>query len=95
MIEDAALFDSTGSEVFTIVNPGQGPNATNTTCDPASGTNPACPPNVAAARSYDGVEFRVTKSLSQHWFELFSYTYSHFRGNYTGVTSSHITDAGK
>src|SRR5437879_2807971 len=75
---DAALFDSTGSEVFTIVKPGQGPNATNTTCDPASGTNPACPPNVAAARSHDGVEFRVTKSLSQHWFGLFSYTYSHF-----------------
>jgi hypothetical protein len=94
VIEDAALFDSTGSEVFTIVNPGQGPNATNTSCDPSSGTNPACPPNVAAARSYDGVEFRVTKSLSQHWFGLFSYTYSHFRGNYTGLTSSDIADGG-
>jgi hypothetical protein len=94
VIEDAALFDSTGSEVFTIVNPGQGPNGTNTTCDPASGTNPACPANIPAARSYDGVEFRVTKSLSQHWFGLFSYTYSHFRGNYTGLTSSDIADGG-
>jgi hypothetical protein len=94
VIEDAALFDSTGSEVFTIVNPGQGPNLTNTTCDAASGTNPACPNNVPAARSYDGVEFRVTKSLSQHWFGLFSYTYSHFRGNYTGLTSSDLADGG-
>ncbi|MCU1249559.1 MAG: TonB-dependent receptor [Edaphobacter sp.] len=30
----------------------------------------------------------------QHWFGLFSYTYSHFRGNYTGSTSSDIADGG-
>jgi Carboxypeptidase regulatory-like domain len=94
VIEDAALFDPSGSEVFTIVNPGQGPNATNTTCDPTSGVVPGCPSNIPAARSYDGVEFRVTKSLSQHWFGLFSYTYSHFRGNYTGLTSSDLADGG-
>jgi Carboxypeptidase regulatory-like domain len=94
VIEDAALFDPTGSEVFTIVNPGQGPNATNSTCDAASGVTPVCPNNIPAARSYDGVEFRLTKSLSQHWFGLFSYTYSHFRGNYTGLTSSDLADGG-
>jgi Carboxypeptidase regulatory-like domain len=92
VIEDAALFDPTGSEIFTIVNPGQGPNATNTSCDASSGVSPACPNNIAAARSYDGMELRVTKSVSQHWFGMFSYTYSHFRGNYTGLTSSDLAD---
>ena len=94
VIEDAALFDPSGSEIFTIVNPGQGPNGTNSTCDASSGVQPACPGNVPAARSYDGVEFRLTKTLSQHWFGLFSYTYSHFRGNYTGLTSSDLADGG-
>jgi len=88
VIEDAALFDSTGSEVFTIVNPGEGPNATNTVC------GAACPPNVKAARSYDGLEFRVSKNLSNHWYGLFSYTYSSLRGNYSGLTTSDIADGG-
>ncbi len=47
---------------------------------------------VAAARSYDGVEFRLTKAQGHHWFGMFSYTYSHLRGNYTGLTSSDISD---
>jgi Carboxypeptidase regulatory-like domain len=97
VIEDAALFNSSGEEVFTIVNPGQGQNATNTTCDSPSllpeGV-PTCPPNVHAARSYDGVELRLTKASSNHWFGMFSYTYSHLRGNYTGLTSTDISDGG-
>jgi hypothetical protein len=54
------------------------------------------PPNntIPAARSYDGVELRLTKAMSNHWSGLFSYTYSHFRGNYTGLTSSDLADAG-
>jgi len=94
VIEDAALFDSSGSEVFTVVNPGEGQNRTNTTCDAASGITPVCPNNIKPARSYDGLEFRLTKSTSQHWFGMFSYTYSHFRGNYTGLTSSDLSDGG-
>ena len=100
VIEDAALFSPEGEEVFTIVNPGQGQNATNTTCDVA-GVSPftgdsyaACPPNVHAARSYDGVEIRLVKGNSKHWFGMFSYTYSHLRGNYTGLTSSELSDGG-
>jgi len=59
-------------------------------------TSGPAPPNqtIPAARSYDGVELRLNKALSQHWSGLFSYTYSHFRGNYTGLTSSDLADAG-
>ena len=97
VIEDSALFDSTGTEVFTIVNPGEGLNATNTTCDNASllpAGVPLCPPNIKPARSYDGVEIRLTKSSSNHWSGMFSYTYSSLRGNYTGLTSTDIADGG-
>ena len=106
VIEDASLASSvTGSETFVVVNPGYGSNATYNgfcqflygagaqDCTSASGVNP---PNqtIPAARSYDGVEFRLSKALSNHWAGLFSYTYSHFRGNYTGLTSSDIADGG-
>ena len=47
---------------------------------------------IPAARSYDGLELRLTKSVSQHWFGMFSYTYSHLRGNYTGLTSTDVAD---
>ncbi len=58
------------------------------------GTCPACPLNPTAQRSYDGVEFRLTKALSQHYSGMFSYTYSKLRGNYTGLTTSEQTDGG-
>src|SRR5262249_28096239 len=60
----------------------------NTTCLPQD-----CVPQhlIPAARSYDGVEFRLTKTHS-HYSGMFSYTYSKLRGNYTGLTSSDISD---
>jgi len=92
-IEDTAIFFPDGSETFLIVNPGFGPNATNLseTCtdDPRG-----CPPNIKAARSYDGVEFRLTKATSKNWFGMFSYTYSKLRGNYSGLTSTDLADGG-
>jgi hypothetical protein len=106
VIEDSAIANgANGSETFVIVNPGQGINSTftgfcnflygagaSTGCVPTAGGN--YPPNnvIPAARSYDGIEFRLTKINSQHWFGMFSYTYSHLRGNYTGLTSSDIAD---
>jgi hypothetical protein len=88
------------------VNPGQGVNSTfqgfcnfiygsSATAGCAS-TNGAYPPakTIPAARSYDGIELRVNKALSNHWMGMFSYTYSRFRGNYTGLTSSDISDGG-
>lgn len=60
----------------------------NTTCLPQD-----CVPQhmIPAARSYDGVEFRLTKTHG-HYAGMFSYTYSKLRGNYTGLTSSDISD---
>ena len=97
VIEDAALFDSTGTEVFTIVNPGFGQNAVNATCANTTVTGGAfavCPPDPKAARSYDGIELRLTTQGHHRWHGMFSYTYSHFRGNYTGLSSTDIADGG-
>jgi hypothetical protein len=98
-IEDAALFFPDGSENFLIVNPGEGANAVNSTCSanaapPLPAGVPVCPPNVKAERSYDGFELRLTKAHSQHWFGMFSYTYSRLYGNYSGLTSTDLADAG-
>jgi hypothetical protein len=106
-IEDSSVFNAaTGSETFVIVNPGQGVNSTllgycnfiygaeaPSACVSSSGLYP---PNktIPAARSYDGFEMRLTKTSSHHWFGMLSYTYSHFRGNYTGLTSSDMSDGG-
>lgn len=100
VIEDAALFDTSGNEIFTIINPGYGQNAVNATCatagvSPFTGDSyPACPRDPKAARSYDGVEFRLLTQGQHHWHGMFSYTYSHFRGNYTGLSSTDIADGG-
>ena len=105
VIEDSAIDNPAIGETFVIVNPGQGVNATfNGFCDFLYSTDPsgcvsangAYPPTntIPAARSYDGVEFRLNKAMSNHWFAMASYTYSHFRGNYTGLTSSDIADGG-
>jgi hypothetical protein len=84
-----------------IVNPGKGVNKTfdgfwNFLYGSPSGCSGAtCPPNnIAAQRSYDGVEFRVTKAMTHHWAGMASYTYSHLRGNYAGLTNTEIGDGG-
>ena len=105
-IEDSAIF-SNGNETFVIGNPGEGVESTYTSfynflyqpnLDP-SFVRPACsgtscvPEHLfPAVRSYDGVEFRLTKTSSSHFAGMFSYTYSKLRGNYTGLTSSDISD---
>jgi len=105
-IEDSAIFDPAIGETFVIVNPGQGVNktfdgfynflyGTPSGCGTGAPGTTVCPPNnIPAARSYDGLELRLNKSISKHWFGMFSYTYSHFRGNYTGLTSTDIGDGG-
>jgi hypothetical protein len=108
VIEDSAIFNPNVGETFVIVNPGQGSNGTfEGFCqflygpDPVTGgTNSGClsssgyPPTqtIPAARNYDSVEIRLTKAQSHNWFGLFSYTYSHLRGNYTGLTTSDQSD---
>jgi len=101
VIEDSAIFNPTIGETFVIVNPGQGVNATfngfyNFLYGVAPDCSLGCPPQkvIPAARSYDGIELRLTKAVSQHWMGMFSYTYSNLRGNYTGLTSSDVADGG-
>ncbi|HEY1464949.1 MAG TPA: TonB-dependent receptor, partial [Terriglobales bacterium] len=104
-IEDSSLINN-GNETFVIGNPGKGSESSFSNfynflypgqppdCGSGSISGGQCPENgiFPAARSYDGVEVRVTKNVSQHWYGLFSYTYSRLRGNYTGLTSSDISD---
>jgi hypothetical protein len=105
-IEDSAIENPAIGETFVIVNPGYGVNKTfdgfwnflygaPSGCGvPGNAAGPCPPNNIPAARSYDGVEFRLTRAPANHWGGLFSYTYSKFRGNYTGLTSSDIGDGG-
>lgn len=101
VIEDSSLFSPvTGGETFVIVNPGQGINSnydkfynflygvTTSNC------GSACPATIPAQRSYDGLEFRLTKAPTKHWAGMFSYTYSRLWGNYAGLTSSFQGDGG-
>jgi hypothetical protein len=102
VIEDSAIFNPAVGETFVIVNPGQGINSTFDgffnflygSAPTACGT--LCPPQkvIPAARSYDGLEFRITKAPTAHWAGTFSYTWSNFRGNYTGLTSTQVADGG-
>jgi len=102
-IEDSAIYNPAIGETFVIVNPGQGFNSTfngfwnflyGSQPDCANNTCPAAQTVIPAARSYDGLEFRLTKSVSHNWMGMFSYTWSNFRGNYTGLTSSDLGDGG-
>jgi outer membrane receptor protein involved in Fe transport len=100
VIEDSSIINN-GNETFVIGNPGQGTERTYTDFysylygqAPPACSGDQCPEEhmIPAARSYDGVEFRLTKATSNHWFGMVSYTYSKLRGNYTGLTSSDISD---
>ncbi len=102
-IEDSAIFNPAIGETFVIVNPGQGVNSTfNGFWNFLYGTPPDCTNNtcptgqtvIPAARSYDGLEFRLMKSVDHHWMGMFSDTWSNFRGNYAGLTSSDLGDGG-
>ena len=116
ILEDGSLNDPDWGETYTIVNPGEGVNATLNgyanyltslgqkfgvpgwafNADPANpfGTCTSCPRNPKAVRNYDGLELRLTKSMSHGWAGMFSYTWSSLWGNYTGLTNTDQTDGG-
>ena len=69
--------------------------------DPTKGFDPTgicanggCPNNPQAVRNYDGLEFRLTKSMSHGFAGMFSYTWSSLWGNYTGLTTTDQSDGG-
>jgi len=102
VIEDSAIYNPAVGETFVIVNPGQGVNSTfngfwNFLYGSPIDCTYGCPSQqkvIPAARSYDGIEFRLTRQPTHHWLGMVSYTYSHLRGNYTGLTSSEVADGG-
>lgn len=101
-IEDAGLISPDGSENFSIINPGKGVdksfvsfyNFLYQNTDGASVCSD-CGTNIRAERSYDGLEFRLTKAMSHNWYGQFAYTYSRLRGNYSGLSSSDLSDGGE
>jgi len=62
------------------------------------GKCPTCPNNPKAVRNYDGLELKLTKSVTKgwagSWAGSFSYTWSSLWGNYTGLTNTDQTDGG-
>ncbi len=99
VIEDAAIFNAAaGVETFVNVNPGQGINSTfNGFSNYLYGAGgPTCDPSICkmfpAARDYDGLEFRFTRTGGTRWNGMVSYTYSKLRGNYDGLTSTDLLD---
>lgn len=87
-IEDVGYVGANGEE-FIIANPGFGTDKGGPTA-----SCPTCKLQPKAERDYDAAEFRVTKAASSRWYGQFSYTYSRLRGNYSGLTSTDIADAG-
>ncbi len=83
-IEDAGTITQDG-EVYYITNPGFNINTRVPNCN-------GCPLNPKAERRYDGMEFRLTKRMTNRWFGSFSYTYSRLYGNYSGLTSTDVSD---
>jgi hypothetical protein len=103
VIEDASIFNPNVGETFVVVNPGQGVDRSfdsfyqflygvSSGCTATS--TPSCPNNIPAQRDYDAIEFRLDKSFGNHWFGMFSYTWSRLWGNYSGLTSSDLGDGG-
>jgi len=99
-IEDMAITDNLG---FYIGNPGSAfadvlhrpvviPDALGNNYLDSTPFCAECPPVVGPHRRYDGVEFRLTRRPSEHWYGSMSYTYSKLRGNYAGLTNSDPTD---
>lgn len=87
VIEDAGVLDANGSEIFTIVNPGEGVDKFITGCS-------ACSANVKAVRNYDGIEVELKHALAHGFAGNLSYTYSQLRGNYSGLTNTDMADGG-
>ncbi len=89
-IEDTGVMTTAGEQYY-ITNPGIGPDL-----QPLPATEcavGACPNQPKAMRRYDGIELRLTKTAGGKWGGMFSYTYSKFTGNYTGLTATDVSDS--
>jgi outer membrane receptor protein involved in Fe transport len=83
LIEDVGIQVAGVGEVFMIANPGYGIAEFT-----LAGSCAACPAQPPAKRTYDGVEFRLRKRLSNNWSMNTSYLWSRLWGNTSGLASS-------
>ena len=79
-IEDVGFFNSQGSEVYIIGNPGEG-FAKQVRVD--QGFRPD-----KAIRRYDALEVRLDRRFANSYYFNANYTYSRLYGNYSGLASS-------
>ena len=84
-IEDVGIAVPGVGEVFYISNPGRGISE-NLLRDKGGCTT--CPNQPIPERVYDGLEFSLTKRLSNRWYMKTSYLRSRLIGNYSGLASS-------
>ncbi|MDQ3798820.1 MAG: TonB-dependent receptor [Acidobacteriota bacterium] len=80
-VEDIGFFNSQGSEIYIIGNPGYGVTQT---LLPQVGF-PATP---KAVRQYDALELRLDKRFTERFYFNANYTLSRLYGNYPGLASS-------
>jgi len=79
-VEDTGSLDAAGNEIYIIANPGFGLTR-------LAWVNPDVE-QPKAKRTYDGVEFALTKNLSNNYFLRASYLWSRLWGNYSGLSQS-------
>ena len=79
-IEDTGSLNAQGDEIYIIANPGEG-------LTELAWVNPDVK-QPKPKRDYDGVEFAMTKNLSNNWFLRGSYLWSRLEGNYSGLSQS-------
>ncbi|MBL8238891.1 MAG: TonB-dependent receptor [Bryobacterales bacterium] len=72
-----------GNETYIFGNPGEGISKV---MIPSTATQPFAMPK--PKRTYDGVEFSVSRRFSNRWFGQASYVYSRLYGNYAGLANS-------
>jgi len=83
-IEDIGRLDATGSEVYTIGNPGESRFVNETNHYGATPDFKMPTPT----RHYDAIEFEANRRLANRWLLNFNYTWSRLWGNYAGLSST-------
>jgi hypothetical protein len=79
-VDDTGSQDAAGNEIYIIANPGEGLTA-------LAWSSPKTP-LPKAQRTYDSVEFALTKNLSNNWYLRGSYLWSRLWGNYSGLSQT-------
>lgn len=84
-LEDAFLLQPDGSYFYGYFNPGEGYSLPTTQ---GGKVDPRCPVYPKTKREYWAVNFSLDKRFARNWLAGFSYTWSRFTGNYSGLAAS-------